>query len=70
MNGSIQFQNIWDLMVAIFRKVFGLYDMVINFVTKEFTIPGIGTFDVLDIMFGAGLIAVVTWLFIKFVLPT
>lgn len=70
MNSSIQFQNIWNLMVNIYRKIIYLYDMVINFISKEFTIPGIGTFDVLDIMFGAGLIAVITWLFVKFVLPT
>ena len=70
MDSSIQFQNIWNLMVNIFRKVLGLYDMVINFISKEYTIPGIGTFEVLDIMFGAGLIAVITWLFIKFLLPT
>lgn len=70
MNSNIQFQDIWNLLVKVYRKVIYLYDGLINFVTKEFTIPGIGTFDVLDIMFGAGLIALITWLFVKFVLPT
>ncbi len=70
MYSNIQFQDIWKLLINIYRKVIYLYDGMINFLTKEFTIPGIGTFDVLDMIFGAGLIAVVTWLFVKFVLPT
>ena len=67
---NIKFQDIWELLVNIYRKAIYLYDGLINFFTKEFTIPGIGTYDVLDMIFGAGLIAVITWLFVKFVLPT
>lgn len=70
MISNIQFQDIWDLLVKIYGKIIYLYDGLINFLNKEFTIPGLGTFDVLDVMFGAGLIAVITWLFVKFVLPT
>lgn len=70
MFSNIKFLDVWNLLVNIYRKIIYLYDGLINFLTKEFTIPGLGTFDVLDMIFGAGLIAVVTWLFVKFVLPT
>lgn len=70
MYSNIKFFDVWNLLVNIYRKVIYLYDGLINFLNKEFTIPGLGTFDVLDMIFGAGLIAVVTWLFVKFVLPT
>ena len=70
MISNIKFLDVWNLLVNIYRKVIFLYNGLINFLTKEFIIPGLGTFDVLDIIFGAGLIAVITWLFVKFVLPT
>lgn len=70
MYSNIKFLDVWNLLVNLYRKVIHLYDGLINFLSKEFTIPGLGTFDVLDMIFGAGLIAVITWLFVKFVLPT
>lgn len=66
----MDFSRVFDLCHGIYSSVINMAEWVFNFLSREYTIPGVGSFSVFEMMFGAGLVAIITWLFVKFVLPT
>ena len=66
----MEFSRTFYFCKGILDAIFKVSGYIYNFMSHTFVIPGQGEYTVFELVLGGGLIAIITWAFVKFVLPT